>query len=63
MPTPWCVIDAGSVLDLAWLEDYAIDGAMYVWQGGMESGNAVADVLTGEVNSLRQAHRYHCLSL
>ena len=43
------VIDSGSVMDLAWLEDYAIDGAMYVWQGGMESGNAVADVLTGEV--------------
>ena len=43
------LIDSGSVMDLAWLEDYPIDGALYVWQGGMESGNAVADVLTGKV--------------
>ena len=39
----------GSVMDLAWLEEYPISAALVVWQGGMESGNAVADVLTGAV--------------
>ena len=43
------LIDSGSIMDLAWLEEYPISAALVVWQGGMESGNAVADVLTGAV--------------
>lgn len=45
------LINAGSILDLSWLEEYPLDGALFLWQGGMESGNAAADVLTGKVDA------------
>lgn len=46
------LLNIGSVMDLEWIETYAerIDSVLLVWQGGMESGNAVTDVLTGKVN-------------
>jgi len=46
------LMNVGSILDMAWTERYGnkISALLYVWQGGMESGNAVADVLTGKVN-------------
>lgn len=46
------LMNVGSILDMAWAEQYGnkISALLYVWQGGMESGNAVADVLTGKVS-------------
>lgn len=46
------LLDCGNVMDMSWILDYndRLRGIVYAWQGGMESGNAVADVLYGKVN-------------
>ncbi len=46
------LLNIGSVIDMSWLKRYEnkISAVMIVWQGGMESGNAVADLLCGNVN-------------
>ena len=42
-----CVIlDCGNVMDMAWSQDYG-SALVLAWQGGMESGYALADILTG----------------
>ena len=41
------LLNVGNVIDMAWVKDYKIDALMYVWQGGMETGNAIMSVLTG----------------
>jgi beta-glucosidase-like glycosyl hydrolase/regulation of enolase protein 1 (concanavalin A-like superfamily) len=44
------IVNIGNVMDLAWVEDYPeIDAVLVAWQGGMETGPAVADVLSGDV--------------
>lgn len=45
------LLNVGGIMDMTALEDYEKIGAlMYVWQGGMESGNAVADLLCGKIS-------------
>lgn len=46
------LLDCGSIMDMSWVEEYgdSICAVLYVWQGGMESGNSIADVLCGKVS-------------
>lgn len=44
------VIDTGNVIDLQFLKEYDISAVLMAFQGGMESGRAVADVIYGDVN-------------
>ena len=47
------VLNVSNIIDMNWMEDESclnsIKSVLYVWQGGMEGGNAAADVLVGEV--------------
>ena len=44
------VLNVGAVIDLSFLDDIKFSAVVLLMQGGMESGNALADVLTGKVN-------------
>lgn len=43
-----CVIlNVGNIIDMKFVDEYNIDSVLYVWHGGMEGGNAVADLVLG----------------
>jgi beta-glucosidase len=44
------VLNSGSIMDLSWIEEYQINAVLYAWMGGQESGNGVADILSGKVS-------------
>lgn len=44
------LLNVGNIIDMTWVEKYNPAAVMYVWQGGMEGGNGVVDVLSGRVN-------------
>ena len=46
------LLNTGGIIDMAWTEQFGdrISAIMYVWQGGMESGKAIADLLSGKVS-------------
>lgn len=44
------VLNTGNIINMAWVEKYKPSAVLYVWHGGSETGNSVADVLTGHIN-------------
>lgn len=48
------VLNVSNIIDMSWLNDsrytHPVASVIYAWQGGMEGGNAIADVLAGEVS-------------
>ena len=44
------LLNVGNIIDMKWVGKYNPGSVMYIWQGGQEGGNGVADVLTGRVN-------------
>ena len=47
-PDAVLLLNIGSVMDLSFLQEYSFGAVMILWQGGMESGNAAADLLCGK---------------
>ena len=47
----WAVVlNIGNIIDFSWVENYSVPAVLIAWQGGMEAGNALADVVTGKVS-------------
>ncbi len=46
------LFNIGSIMDMSFMKvfDDKIKAAMIVWQGGMESGNSIADLISGKVS-------------
>lgn len=44
------VLNTANIIDTSWQLDIEADVILYMWQGGSETGNALADILTGYVN-------------
>ncbi len=44
------LLNVGNIMDMHFVNDYAPDAVLYVWQGGMTGGTGTAMVLTGEVS-------------
>lgn len=39
------LLNTSNIIDMKWVDEYDIDSVLYIWQGGQEGGEAVADIL------------------
>ncbi len=44
------VLNVGNILDMKWVDKLNPSAVLYAWQGGIEGGHGVADILLGRVN-------------
>ena len=44
------LLNIGNIIDLSFVKKYHFSACLLIYQGGMEGGNGVIDVLTGKVN-------------
>lgn len=44
------LLNVGNIIDMKWVEKYHPSAVLYAWQGGMEGGNGIVDVLLGKVS-------------
>ena len=47
-PQAVLLLNIGCIMDLSFLDEYRFGAVLLLWQGGMESGNAAADLLCGK---------------
>lgn len=57
------LLNIGNVIDFSWVDEFAPNAVLLLWQGGMETGNACAKLLSGAVSpsgklSMTIAKRY-----
>ena len=57
------LLNIGNVIDFSWVDEFAPNAVLLLWQGGMETGSACARLLSGEVSpsgklSMTIAKRY-----
>lgn len=44
------ILNTGNIIDMNWVNEFQPEAVLYAWQGGMEGGMGVADVLCGAVS-------------
>ena len=44
------ILNVGNIIDFSWVEKYDIPCVAICWQGGMETGNAAADIISGKLS-------------
>ncbi len=44
------LLNIGNVIDFSWVDEFSPNAVLLLWQGGMETGNACAKLLSGEVS-------------